>query len=457
MGSWHRRLRPIVVALVVGGALVGGMQSSSAARDPGNETSPTPQKVGKDVRLNGVSFAKKEVDARAERVGNTIKLDVSGTLFQDSGFCGTVWLQREGATGALASRLVPMEFWRQSSKPGSQSIDMNFEVPAYGPTAETRWRITSVQIGATRLNDKCTTTTTYSGDRLSGPAFQTAYTAQNRVDAEAPQVDSITYDEVWSSKDPVRTGGWVWYDLVISDVGMGFWAGSATLRGPEGRTASAAFSALLDGPDEPRREWCPQRGDHGQRVCRLMFRLPYDAPAGTWTLDAIELTDNADNTKVHRDLGMPPLEFGGRTLWMSNFRVDRAVVDNSTTDQTVVLSGDLRSTKGVSSVHITGTDCHAGTPVLPPGGNGTFTVPIVVPVGVEECPYNVWVQESDYLETPFQGDDLPTIRGVKVDPAMAAARPLAGTPASAAPAPTTLDRAIGAAFAEATPRPRSTG
>ncbi|WP_126640779.1 hypothetical protein [Embleya hyalina] len=409
--------------MAVGGLLLGAIPATASAADvrgAGGAQSRTgsggtPHE--NNLKVTAVSVGDAVVDARPGHVSKRLTFKPSATYAMDLQWCGSVIVQRAGATpgtfeGAEHSLRFGNGSWASENKP----VSVTFELPQYGSSADTRWAVKAVNLAGTIPGSPCPQNlTVFQGDQLTGPGFDTTFTAQTLVDAEAPTNEAIWFDDVRSSKDPVKDGGFLRYQVVAEDLKSGFWQGKATLKGPAGLSVTTLFGTDVNVLNQ----YYPSCDLRGLMLwaCEVWFTLPEDAPAGVWTMDSVELTDAGGASKVYPNLGRYPLDLPGRTLWARNFRLDRSEVDPWETEQTVILTADVSAEVQVIKARDINGVCVSGTPTLPQGGSGTLTLPITVPVGVPGCHPALLLEDANGTTSEIRG--LPFITAVKGAPPQA--------------------------------------
>ena len=94
-----------------------------------------------------------------------------------------------------------------------------------------------------------------------------------------------------------------------SNATSGVWNGELTITGPGGITETAPFSAYADPSDI---ETFPCQGDDQvltdeEQECTPDVSIPADAPAGTWAVTSISLTNNAGQTQNYTGLDLAPI------------------------------------------------------------------------------------------------------------------------------------------------------
>jgi hypothetical protein len=177
--------------------------------------------------------------------------------------------------------------------------------------------------------------------------------------------------------------------LEVLDPESGFWKGTLELSGPGGQHALGSFAAeysVTEGLD-----MCGQDPGFGTQdiICTATVTIPANAAAGTWSVSAITLTDNAGNTKTYGGLNELPVTVSAdKLIKASGFTVNpNPVNDWGTFAHTTLTMAVTGESGGVTAIYVDGTVGACGqsstTPTL--NADGTYSVPLYVVTNNASC------------------------------------------------------------------------
>jgi len=255
-----------------------------------------------------------------------------------------------------------------------------FVVPQYGPAARTTWRVTEVTIADDRGHQA----------RVAGRALarHDAHTvATGLADTTGPtghagpaaEQDEFVYDP--------GSGARLRYSVSADDEQAGIWKGLLVLAGPGGAEAALPFEVADTGGFYLR---C---GDNEivvfpqHVICDLAVTLPPGAAAGTWTVSALELTDNAGNSVRLTDTPARPVRVTrNEVLSATDLAVDPPVVDNWRGQrQVTVAARPVGARDGVRRMVVRTDRCHDVDVAPAVAADGTVTARLTVSEFVERC------------------------------------------------------------------------
>ena len=320
--------------------------------------------TGQGLKLSALSFAAPTVDASPGGASDTATWTVADTNAKATALFGEVVFRQRGAKpNTYIGQPYIVEFdLGQNSYNGadfvsgtiaSSTYSYQFAVPDYAGSASATWGITMVAAiddqGA-QLN--------LAGSDLSG--FGSTLTATELASDTTPAMDNTG---VTLSSPVVSDPGLLYdgvnnvaqYHLFAYDGESGFWHGTLTLTGPGGATLSAAFGIMEDAGQSA--------GDcqnYGNRIwaqdvgCTVYVEFPAHSAAGSWSVSAVSLTNNAGQTKTFSGLSEAPVTATwNHTVSASGFIASATTVDNWYQDATFTVSMNVAGAQGgVSSIQL---------------------------------------------------------------------------------------------------------
>ncbi|MGN9893625.1 hypothetical protein [Micromonospora sp. L31] len=309
-------------------AVVTSVAALAAAAPPAAAAAST-------LSLQTLQFSPAGVDASGD--GAVVPLTFSVRNGDDAAqdMYGTLLLQQVGPTpGSYVGQTYEVDFrfneaWYAKARwlsgtPQKSTYQYDFVVPRYAATTSARWLVTRFEAHDERGGSLV----------LGSAALQEEYggklTAKTLVDSTAPSL-SWGYLEPISGARPyayVRGHEAVLrYDLSLIDTESGFWKGSLTLTGPDGRTAVGRFEAGFYRPDPHCGSYTAN--DPNYPSCNVEVRIPADAASGTWRVTELALTDNAGNRGVVTEHGLESITVtSNETLSAGDFAANPNPVDN---------------------------------------------------------------------------------------------------------------------------------
>jgi len=348
------------------------------------------------LAVTALSFSPTSVDASAGTASATLTWTVTDTNASATDIAGEVDIRQEGqrpgsyigmaypATFDLTGAISGQVSGNGSGTPQDATFSYTFYVPQYTHATTARWVVSAVSI-----TDDLGASADISGVLLTG--FHAVLNATELADTTPP-----TYDQLSFENPGLRpflydngTSASISYYLEVLDPESGFWEGIVELSGPRGEAAFGSFAAeysVADGLDV-----CGQGIGFGTQdiTCSATVTIPANAAAGTWSVSAITLTDNAGNTVTYGGLNeLPVTVTADRVLRASGFAASPNPVDDWGTAASTTLTMAVAGARdGVSAIYVDGANGECGgassTPTLNAGG--TYSVPLYVAPDVATC------------------------------------------------------------------------
>jgi hypothetical protein len=217
------------------------------------------------------------------------------------------------------------------------------------------------------------------------------------------------------------------YTIDVQDSQSGVWDGFLTVTGPGGITETAPFSAYAD-PFQVE-NW-PCQGDDQvlvdeQQTCTPDVFIPAGAPAGTWAVTSISLTNNAGQTQDYTGLDLAPITVtSDSVVKASDFKATPAQVDNWRSSATSAVSMDITGAQGgISSVQLytsaTGEPCTQPSTTPTRNADGSYAVSLNISQqftnGVTTCTVDGIAITDGAGDLSLYGVDFtPTSTGVQI-------------------------------------------
>ncbi len=348
------------------------------------------------LAVTALSFSPTSVDASAGTGSATLTWTVTDSNASATDIAGEVDIRQEGQhPGAYIGMAYPATFDLTGAISGQVSgngsgtaqdatFSYTFYVPQYTHATTARWVVSAVSI-----TDDLGASADISGVMLTG--FHAVLNATELADTTPPTYDQLSFET--PGQRPFLydngTSASISYYLEVLDPESGFWEGIVELSGPRGQVAFGPFAAeysIADGLDV-----CGQGIGFGTQdiLCSATVTIPANAAAGTWSVSAITLTDNAGNTVTYGGLNeLPVTVTADRVLRASGFAVNPNPVDDwgnaALTTLTMTVAG---ARDGVSAIDVDGAngECEgaSSTPTL--NADGTYSVPVYVAPDVATC------------------------------------------------------------------------
>ena len=358
-------------ALAAGAALVAGSAGASA--------------VGTVFNFARISFEPPTVDARSGTATAKLRWTVLDNDPAATQVRGSVHLQQFTVAGVAVGPETVVRYaltsdgvatvLAESGDAQSSRYAYDFAVPQYGPTTQATWRLVRITASDDRGN-----TRTEDLRRGSGVLGVTEL-----VDSTAPEMLINLHTDQPDAEFDDGSGAGLTYRLFISDQEAGFWKGRLRLSGPGGAQATediviregAAFLLCGDMPVF----------DIHNFVCNVTVTLPANSPSGTWSVAAVELTDNAGNSTTRTDLPeLPVYVTRNDVLFATGFTLDPTETDNWREEKSVQLSlTPVGVDGGLTTMWARGSNCFVRntTPTLHP--DGTASVIVTMPTFASVC------------------------------------------------------------------------
>ncbi|MEU1181244.1 hypothetical protein ABZ464_27085 [Streptomyces sp. NPDC005820] len=366
-----------LLAAAVGGLLIGALAAGPAqAGEAAREAGPG---------VTALAVEQSAVDATSGDATVTIDWTVTDPDPAATDLFGALTVQQVGAGGRLVGAPQTLTFSFQPQWPyqasavggtmASADYSYAFPVPRYAARATARWAVVKV----TARDDRGAT---FTAGRHRLARFDTAFTATHLIDATGPAYDDLgtvlDQPEYLYNADASVTAK---YRLHITDAESGFFRGALVLGGPGGATASGAIRLTRDTDGTL---WCgdyPGYDSHDV-FCTAEVTLPAGAPAGTWSLSRVRLTDASGNVAVTDGLSQDPVHVTqNATVQASDFAVTPAQYNNW--NGTAPLTITMRPSgfrDGIASVTVLLDGCSGSVTENPEiAADGTISVRATVP------------------------------------------------------------------------------
>ena len=374
-----RLLLAFSIALMGVAAIVPGARAATAGR----------------LAVTALSFSPTSVDASTGTASATLTWTVTDSNANATDIAGEVDIREEGAhpgdyigmasvgtfdlTGALTGQVIG----GGSGTAQKATFSYTFPVPQYTHATSARWVVSDVTV----KDDQGASADT-SGASLT--RFHAVLNATELADTTAPSYDQLTFAN--PSQRPYLydngTSASLSYSIEVIDPDSGFWKGTIALRGPDGQHAVGAFDAaysVTDGLDV-----CGQGIGWGTQdiICTATVTIPANAAAGTWSISAITLTDNAGNSQTYGGLNeLPVTVTADKVMSASGFAVNPSSVDAWNTGETTLTMTVTGERDGVTGIYVDGTPgaCsqRSTSPTL--NSDGTYSVPLYLVIDNPKC------------------------------------------------------------------------
>ncbi len=355
---------------------------------------------GGHLTVTQLSFAQSSVDATSGTATATVTWTVQDSDASATAVSGDVDIRLEGPKpGTFTGQTFDIGFGfpggtlvNGSGTAQDSTYSYAFRVPQYAFAATAHWAVTRLTAQDNQGAHLTLGTTAVS-------SFGAVLTATELADSTAPTFDSLAIGDGLFNLGPPdaynggTTTGSMLYSFVGDDAQAGFWKARLTLAGPGGRTVrgTVTFSPdLAQGVGT-----CGASGnntvfDDTTAPCVLTESFPPGTPAGTWTVTAMTVWDNAGNHATFRKLNELPIALTADAVdSASGFTATPDPVNNWAASQIVQLSMAVAGARdGVASIVVDfGPDSFCAqqstTPVQ--AADGTWSVPVVMPEGTAQC------------------------------------------------------------------------
>ncbi|GAA0679944.1 hypothetical protein GCM10010193_37020 [Kitasatospora atroaurantiaca] len=265
---------------------------------------------GEHLGLSALSFDAKTVDASAGGATVDVKWTVTDSDPAARQIAGSIVIRQQGdSPDSYVGQSRVVEFLQGQSlyngaaylggDAASSSYSYQFVVPQYAGAASAKWvvsQVSAVDIGSQEQLLLAGSALTSDGNVL---------TATEQVANATPSYDSMDVFTPVSDKPYLYNGvaASLNYRLNMHDAQSGIWRGSIEVTGPGGRTLRASFEEQ----NFQAQQWWPCQHDINYATCDTYVNFPGDAPAGTWSVSKVALTNNAGLTKTFTGLNEKPI------------------------------------------------------------------------------------------------------------------------------------------------------
>ncbi|WP_406094668.1 hypothetical protein [Kitasatospora purpeofusca] len=262
--------------------------------------------AGDRLGLSALSFSQPTVDASTGTAAVTVTWTVTASDPDARQNGGTIVIRQQGDapdTYVGQSRVVP--FLQGSSGYGAAFVSGNaasatysyrFAVPRYAGAATAKWAVSLVTVHEIQTQQR----QVLAGSALGG--FGNVLTATSQVSTTTALQPTVS--TVYTGRPAyVFTGdnAYVRYDIGIQEQQSGFWKGTLQLAGPGGAMLTGSFeNSTYNG-----QLYSTCQHDATYPTCYVLVLIPSTAPAGTWSVSAVTLTNNAGQSKSFRGLNAP--------------------------------------------------------------------------------------------------------------------------------------------------------
>lgn len=370
-----RLLTAALAAPLVTGLVLAGSAATAATRAA---TRPA-------LNVSKISFEPKTVDATSGTATAKLRWTVLDSDLAATQVQGTVHLQQFTAADVAVGPEQVVRYaltWdgiatviAESGDAQNSRYAYDFAVPQYGPTTSATWRVTEITASDDRGNT-LTQVPSRSGATLS---------VTELVDSTAPEVTINRHFDQPDAEFDDGSGAELKYTLFITDPEAGFWKGRLRLSGPGG--AQAAADIVIQ--ESPAFLLCGDTPVFDLRnvLCTITVVLPANSPSGTWSVAAVELTDNAGNSTTTTDLpALPIYVTRNDVLSATGFAVDPIETDNWREPQSVTLSlTPVGAQDGLTTMWVRGDTCFGPTTTPTVHPDGTVSVPVTMPTFASAC------------------------------------------------------------------------
>ncbi|MFJ9350982.1 hypothetical protein [Streptomyces sp. NPDC101237] len=319
-----RPWRSGLLAAAVGGMLLGTLVAGPAQAEDGQ------QAVG--LKLTALSVESSTVDASSGDGTVTIDWTVQDGDTAATDVLGSLTVQQVGTDGRLVGAPQALTFsfqpeWPYQANPvdgtmASAHYSYAFPVPQYAAQPSAQWAV----VKAAARDDQGGT---LAVGRQGLARYGAAFTATHLVDSTGPAYDQLgqvlDQPEYLYNADASVTAR---YRLNITDDQSGFFRGRLVLAGPQGATASGTFRLV------PNTDGSLQCGDYPgydshDVWCTVDVTIPAGAPAGSWSISRLSLTDASGTVSVSRRLSQDPVHVTQNgTVRASDFAISPGQYNN---------------------------------------------------------------------------------------------------------------------------------
>jgi hypothetical protein len=365
---------------------------------------------------------------------------------------GTVTIRLQGSTpGTYVGRDFQAPFaFNQTLNGGAtflsgtarnSSYSYTFAIPRYAAAANGTWVVTDISVQDDRGHSLD------AGDAaLANFLHRSVVSLVELIDSTPPTFSNLS---LRLNTDPFiyqnGTAATASYSLFITDQESGFWQASITLAGPNGATLSGGVDFVAGQFGGTCGDF--QTGDQ-DAFCTVSVTIPPGTAAGTWSVSAVTLVDNAGNTKTYPSQNAAPFVLtSDGVLNAHDFSLTQNPVNNWAGPATTALTFTATGAQhGISTVTVRGNSgfqfqCAQQVTTTPiTNADGSFTVPIRVGQGETACVIsaiaivdgsgNASVYGTDYgapdpglTITQVPDTIAPTVRSAVLNPATISSGP----------------------------------
>lgn len=390
--------------------------------------------AGSHLGVSALSFASPTVDAAAGNnlnpVSQTVNFTVTDSDPTATSVAGEVVIRQFGpSAGSYVGQPLEFSFSEGSSllngatfvsgTPASSTYSYTFGMPAYAAASSVTWGVSLISI----YDDPGGQESVLSGSALSG--LSNTFTATEQVEGATPTYSGLSVTTGSALVNPPYVyndvGGLAIYSIDVRDPGSGVWQGSLTITGPGGITRTAPFWAYADA--SLTQTWPCQNESNLSLLadddvsCSPEVFIPAGAPAGTWAVTSISLTNNAGLSQNYTGLDLAPITVASRgALSASNFKVTPAQVNNWRSNATTTVSMDITGAQdGVSSIQVFTSDfgsaCSQQSTTPTQNADGSYGVPLTIDQVLENgstCTINGIAVTDGAGDLALYGSDFTT-------------------------------------------------
>ncbi|MFJ4092968.1 hypothetical protein ACIPYS_15410 [Kitasatospora sp. NPDC089913] len=263
--------------------------------------------AGDRLGLSALSFSQPTVDASTGTAAVTLTWTVTDSDPQARQNGGTIVVRQQGDgpdTYVGQSRVV--SFLQENNVYGGASFvsgnaasatySYRFAVPRYAGAATAKWAVSLVTLHEIQSQQR----QVLAGSALAG--FGNVLTATSQVSTATALQPTVS--TVYTGRPAYVYAGnnaYVVYNLGIQEQQSGFWKGTVKLVGPGGATLTGSFeNSTYDG-----QLYSTCQSDANHPYCSAVVLIPSTAPAGTWSVASVTLTNNAGQAKSFNGLNAP--------------------------------------------------------------------------------------------------------------------------------------------------------
>ena len=348
--------------------------------------------AGGDLSVSTPKFTSPTVDTTSGAVADTVTWTVTDSNPAATQTGGELVLRQQGSTpNTFVGQWYVVDFLSTQSlyqgatvvsgDAAKATFSYDFAVPQYAGAATAKWVVALVTVfeNATQQGQLL------SGSELAGAG--NAVTATQQVSTVAPSYDLLQLANNGNPPYYYNAGNSeVPYQLEVQDGQSGFWQGTLTISGPGGKQLSGSFYYQNDyGVSSG---MCQGYGSTANQStdahCYVYVDIPAGAPAGTWTVSSISLTNNAGQTKTYTGISALPISVtSDGVISASNFSPSATQLNNWTSNAPFQLSMRIAGAQsGVASIQLFWGPflnvCAQQSTTPTAGSGGVYTIPVVM-------------------------------------------------------------------------------